>query len=186
MRRIEWGQVNEETLVLAAQDGDLDAFDELAKRYRTAARIVADRLVDREMAEDVVQDAFLAAYKALPQLKDRRRFGAWFLAIVRHRASRALAGNGRSPEPLTEHLDRLIIAAAPSIAQGSYGENAVATKALLDLPTDLRDVADLFYLQDWPVSRIASALGLTSATVKWRLHTARQKLRRALGPCMEQ
>ncbi len=185
MRRIDWTQAEEGDLVAAAQAGDLGAFDQLAKRYRPAALMVANRMVDRDLAEDVVQEAFLAAYKALPQLKHEGLFGAWFSAIVRHRASRALTGLRREPEPLSEHVDRLILEAAPSIGQGLQDIDTPVSRALGALPLELGEVADLYYLQDWPVSRIARVLGLTVTTVKWRLHTVRQKLRRTLDPCLE-
>src|SRR5436309_14932911 len=78
----------DEVLVVAAILGDLDAFDELATRYRAAVMRVAQAIVGRDDAEDVAQDALLLAFKALPSIEDPTKFAAWLSAITRHRALR--------------------------------------------------------------------------------------------------
>src|SRR5713226_7131450 len=78
----------DEVLVVAAILGDLDAFDELALRYRAAVVRTAQSIVGRENAEDVAQDALLLAFKALPSIEEPRKFAAWLSAITRHRAFR--------------------------------------------------------------------------------------------------
>jgi len=78
----------DEVLVVAAILGDLDAFDELATRYRAAVVRVAQAIVGRDDAEDVAQDALLLAFKALPSIEDPTRFAAWLAVITRHRAFR--------------------------------------------------------------------------------------------------
>src|SRR6266550_4892944 len=78
----------DEVLVVAAILGDLDAFDELASRYRAAVVRAAQAIVGREDAEDVAQDALLLAFKALPSIEEPAKFAAWLSAITRHRAMR--------------------------------------------------------------------------------------------------
>src|SRR5258706_4648113 len=78
----------DEMLVVAAILGDLDAFDELASRYRAAVVRAAQAIVGREDAEDVAQDALLLAFKALPSIEEPGKFAAWLSAITRHRALR--------------------------------------------------------------------------------------------------
>src|SRR5256712_12646483 len=78
----------DEVLVVAAILGDLEAFDELALRYRAAVVRVAQAIVGRENAEDVAQDALLLAFKALPSIEEPRKFPAWLSAITRHCAMR--------------------------------------------------------------------------------------------------
>ena len=78
----------DEVLVVAAILGDLDAFDELALRYRAAVVRAAQAIVGREDAEDVAQDALLLAFKALPSIEEPAKFAAWLSAITRHRAFR--------------------------------------------------------------------------------------------------
>ena len=78
----------DEVLVVASILGDLDAFDELASRYRAAVVRTAQAIVGREDAEDVAQDALLLAFKALPSIEEPPKFAAWLSAITRHRALR--------------------------------------------------------------------------------------------------
>ena len=78
----------DEVLVVAAIIGDLQAFDRLVLRYRAAVTRVATSIVGREDAEDVAQDAWLLAFKALPSIDEPRKFPAWLAAITRHRAMR--------------------------------------------------------------------------------------------------
>ena len=86
--RMDWGR-DESELVWKAKVGDLSAFDVLVWRYRPAAVLTARGILPtRELADDAVQDAFISAYKSLPQLEDATRFGSWISAIVRYRALR--------------------------------------------------------------------------------------------------
>src|SRR3984893_9890240 len=68
--------------------GNLDAFNELASRYRSAVSRTAQSIVGREDAEDVAQDSLLLAFKALPSIEEPSKFAAWLSAITRHRALR--------------------------------------------------------------------------------------------------
>src|SRR5258706_9715773 len=78
----------DEILVVEAILGNLDAFDELASRYRVAVMRTAQAIVGREFAEDVAQEALLLAFKALPSIEDPSKFAAWLSAITRNRAMR--------------------------------------------------------------------------------------------------
>ena len=72
--------------ILQCLQGNADAFEPLVRRYQNAAFAVAmGFLRDRTDAEDVVQDAFVAAYCKLSQLKDPAVFGSWFHRIVVNR-----------------------------------------------------------------------------------------------------
>ena len=141
-------------------------------------------LKDRELAEDAVQDAFLAAYKALPSLNEPNAFRPWLGAIVRHRATRLLAGERRKPLP----LDDVILAHTPSILadieRGS--QSCVLRKAITALGAELAPPMQLYYLDDWQVTAIADFLAVPRTTVKWRLHTGRARLRAALTPNWEE
>ena len=89
MGQEEWSQLSDVELVVAALVGNLEAFGELVRRFRPAVRAVVSGMVNsRESAEDVVQDTFLLAFKALPQLQDVNNFPSWLHAIARNRAIR--------------------------------------------------------------------------------------------------
>ena len=82
-------ELDDATLVAAAKGGQYSAFEVLARRYRLMIISVAWRFSRvYEDAEDVAQDAWLLAFKALPSIEDPRKFAAWLAAIARHRAMR--------------------------------------------------------------------------------------------------
>src|SRR5665811_1204400 len=78
-------------LVIRAKAGDVDAFTDLVKRYQAMALGYAyTNLGDFHLAEDAVQQAFIAAYKSLSRLEQPERFGAWLRGIVRFECLRIL------------------------------------------------------------------------------------------------
>lgn len=182
-----WRALSDEELVLSATAGDFGAFDELVRRFRPAVLNVARRLVGREAAEDVAQDALLLAFKALPQLQEPGRFGLWLGAITRNRALRWAQRKSNRDSAAASEWDELILENTPHL--GPLPEKTIErdetrdqVRAAVDqLPSTLGPVMVLYYYEDMPVSRIAGILGLTSTTVKWRLHQGRLALRRVLA-----
>jgi RNA polymerase sigma-70 factor (ECF subfamily) len=169
----------DEVLVVAAIVGDLDAFDELAARYRAAVVRAAQAIVGREDAEDVAQDALLLAFKALPSIEDPGKFAAWLQAITRHRALR-LSKRERARKNVSVELDDLLIEsvaalARPLVADSAQDEGMV--RALEHVPADYALVLRLRFLDEMPLKRIAAFLGVPVSTVKWRVHRGKQLLR---------
>ena len=176
---------DEEELVEAAKFGDLTAFDELVRRYRPAAFLTANGiLASRELADDAVQEAFISAYKSLPQLDDATRFGGWIFAIVRNRSFRVRAGETKHPLP----IDELIAAHLPSFHEKieERAEFAEIRCALKTLPPESQTVVELYYLHEWSIASIAQYLGFPKTTVKWRLHASRIQLRTLLSNPLEE
>lgn len=180
----EWQRVKDDTLlVLMAMAGDLDAFDELVRRYRPATLAVAYGVAGSwDDAEDAAQEAFLIALKALPTLRDPAKFGAWLHAITRHQALRYANHRQRW------QLDELLLERWEALNE----ENEFARmerreryeelhNALKDLPEMYRLVIWLRYFEDMPLKRIAAFLDLPLTTVKWRLHEAKRMLRKKLS-----
>jgi len=181
--------ISDEELVLAALLGDLAAFDELVCRFRGAViRVAAQTLGTRTAAEDVAQEAFLLAFKALPQLQEPSRFASWLCAITRHRARRVGKREGRTETVAPSQLDRLILehtsalTDCPSEEVARKSVRALVPEALSLLPTEYRITLELRYYEEWPVARIAEFLSLPITTVKWRLHHGRNLMRRHLEP----
>src|SRR5258707_12773570 len=95
--------MDHERLVRRAAGGDVRAFVDLTRRFQHFAFGSALALVhDFQQAEDVVQEAFLAAWTALPNLADSAAFPGWLRGIVRHHAFRVLRGNHLQTLPLSE------------------------------------------------------------------------------------
>ena len=90
-------------LVREASNGDVSAFVALTRRFQHLAFGSALALVrDFQVAEDVTQDAFLAAWSALPTLSDPTAFPGWLRGVVRHHAFRVLRRRQLNLVPLTE------------------------------------------------------------------------------------
>lgn len=173
------GEPPDEVLVVAAILGDLDAFDELASRYRAAVVRTAQAIVGRDDAEDVAQDALLLAFKALPSIEEPPKFAAWLSAITRHRALRFSkrershrAGRIDLDEFLLEQVEAL---GHPLVARPE-GDDELRL-ALDSVPADYALVLRLRFFDEMPLKRIGAFLGAPLSTVKWRIHRGKQLLR---------
>src|SRR5262249_47182118 len=129
-------------------------------------------------AEDIVQEAFVAAWYGLPSLADPAAFPGWLRGIVRHRAHRVLR---------RKHLEALPLAVARAVADDKPGpdhrveqrqEASAVLNAVAGLPRPLREVVTLFYVHECSQQDIATFLGVPVSTVNNRLHAARAQLKR--------
>jgi len=161
--------------VRAAQRGSADAFDELfARHWPRAYRAACLVCGDAHAAEDVAQEAFLAAIRALDRFDRRRPFGPWLHRIVvnraidhtRARALRREVAGERAPEPVAPE------AAAPD-------EELV--EALAALGPEQRAVVVLRHLLGYTPGQIAGLLDLPRGTVNSRLRRGLDALGAELG-----
>jgi RNA polymerase sigma-70 factor, ECF subfamily len=168
-----WAKVREAALVRAAQRGSEDAVAELFARHWDDARRAALLVTgDRAAAEDIAQEAFLAALRALPRFDLRRPLRPWLHRIVvnraidfaRARALRAEVGAEAAGDPV----------AAPEPA-GPPLDESIAT-ALMALSVDQRAVVVLRYLLDFTPGEIAALLDLPRGTVNSRLRRGLDEL----------
>lgn len=178
----------DEMLVLAAILGDLRSFDVLALRYRAAAYRVAQVSAGNQLAEDVVQEALLLAFKALPSIEEPDKFASWLYAITRHVAYR-LGQRSRQESARRVELDEALLENSAALAQPfKPNENAEAAwvrAGIEQLAEDYRLILQLRFYDEMPLRRIADFLDLPLTTVKWRLHRAKQLLRTRLAPPVE-
>ena len=167
----------DEVLVVAAILGDLDAFEELVTRYRAAVVRVAQAIVGREDAEDVAQDAWLLAFKALPAVEDPTRFAAWLAVITRHRAFR-FNKQQRPHQTGRVELDEFLLNQLGALGEPMLaGDDEELSRAIENLPADYAMALRLRFLDEMPLKRIAAFLGVPVSTVKWRVHRGKQLLR---------
>jgi len=173
-------------LVRRASRGDVAAFDALVAARLSASLRLARAIVDSPAdAEDVVQEAFVSAWRNLPRLREPDRFDAWFGRILVNTARTHIRRRG-SVRPISidrRHVDDGREDDTPG--QHDPGlESVVSSDALsraIDrLTTDQRSILALHHLEERPVAQIAAVLGIPVGTAKWRLHAARQALERAL------
>lgn len=171
-------------LVLAAILGDLRSFDVLALRYRAAAYRVAQTIAGNELAEDIVQEAFLLAFKALPSIEEPDKFASWLYAITRHAAYR-LGQRTRQERAQRVELDEALLENSAVLAQPfkpiESAETAWVRAAIKTLDEEHRLILQLRFDDEMPLHRIADFLDLPLTTVKWRLHRAKKLLRQRLA-----
>ena len=180
-------------LVLAARDGDRDAFCGLLNRHRPTLIALCRRAVgDHELAEDAAQEAVLQALLSLDRLRQPDRFGAWLAGIglnvcrrwLRERSRdcwswEAVHGGRRAFDPPDRKPSPEELAEAGDLA------NRVR-RAVTDLPPGQRDAVMLFYLSGLTYAETAALLRVEVGAVKTRLHKARRALRRQLWGAMKE
>jgi RNA polymerase sigma-70 factor, ECF subfamily len=176
----------EAAAIARVQRGEAEAFDLLVRRYMRTGYAVAFRVVGhREDAEDVVQEAFLAALANIGSFDTGRKFGPWFHRIVVTRGLNFRKSRGRRA---TEALDDAGIASrdpGPAAAAERDGLRTSVAEALGRLPERQRMVVQLFELDGFSGAEIAGMLGISPGTVRWYLHEARQALRGMLAHLQE-
>jgi RNA polymerase sigma-70 factor, ECF subfamily len=169
-----WSRASEPELVRAAQRGSAEAFAELFRRHWPRAHRAAWLVVhDATAAEDVAQEAFLAAVRALDHFDRRRPFGPWLHRIVVNRA----IDYARARELRREVADAGIEPAAVDRADAP-GDDVLA--ALAGLAPDQRAVIVMRHLLGFTPGEIASALGLPRGTVNSRLRRGLDGLQEAV------
>jgi RNA polymerase sigma-70 factor (ECF subfamily) len=173
-------------LVTAARAGDRPAFDELVKATYADMYTLAYRLTgNEEDARDVVQDAYLRAYRGIRRFRGDARFTTWMYRITANCASTQLAKRSRTThDDLDDEVDVVDTAAEhdpEQRAELAFDRDRI-TRALEELPPRLRTVIVLRDVYDLPHESIAAELGITEAAAKVRLHRARRKLRERLFP----
>jgi RNA polymerase sigma-70 factor (ECF subfamily) len=175
---------DEPGLLARAKGGDLSAFEEIVRRYQRRVYGVALRVVRRhDVADDVVQEAFMRAHRALASFDLERPFGPWICRI----AANLAVNHVRSPEAREEglpedHGERVAESGDP--LDGVLDREAldVLAGALARLPAEQRAVFVLRAMEEMSYKEIAEALGLSMGTVMSRLFRARQRLAEALAP----
>jgi RNA polymerase sigma-70 factor, ECF subfamily len=177
---------NEAAAISRVQAGDAEAFDLIVRRYMRPAYAVAFRVLGhREDAEDVVQEAFLAALAGIRTFDTTRRFGPWLYRIVVTRGLNFRKSRSRRAADLLEDGGVASRDPGPATAAEQAGLREMVTTALARLPERQRMVVQLFELDGFSGAEIAAMLGVSPGTVRWYLHEARQALRPMLAHLQE-
>jgi RNA polymerase sigma-70 factor (ECF subfamily) len=180
---------SEVDLVRRAQRGDADAFESLvAARVGSSFRLARAIVGDTGDAEDVTQDAFVAAWRSLPRLRDPERFDAWFGRILVNAARMSTRRRGPTlARPIAfrdasfedEGLGELVAGRMDPALNGVVASDALQ-RAIDRLSVDQRTILALHHLEGRPVTEVAAFFGIPVGTAKWRLHAARAALERAM------
>ena len=178
-------RVTDEELVLLARQGDPDAFDQLVVRHQAAVfRAALAALRVREDAEEVAQDAFVRAWRALGRFRGDSSFRTWMLRIVWNRAisrRRGLATWLRKSTPLDDVVEPAAVAECQYLDMQHAELQVHAVNAIQGLTPKLRDALLLAQSGEYQYDEIARMLGVPVGTVKWRISEARKKVREKLS-----
>lgn len=167
--------------------GETGAFERLVRKYaRLAGAIAYGVLGDLDLAEDVVQEAFLRAYRGLGTLRDPSRFRVWLGGIVRRRAIDVLRQETTRRTLDLEGEDvagSVVSSGLPPDArlEGEERQRKVA-EALAELPEEDRTVLALKHMEGLSYKEIGEITGFTVSAVESRLFRARRALAEKLAP----
>jgi RNA polymerase sigma-70 factor (ECF subfamily) len=178
---------SDEELLAGLAAGRLEALDALYERYKTMAYGIARRITaDDVLAEDVVQDAFLGAWRGADRyVAGRGSVKTWLLSIVHHRAIDAVRRRRPTIELPAEQEGALT--PAPLTMPDVWGEVSGrldaerVTAALATLPAAQREALELAYFGGLTQTEIAERTGVPLGTVKSRVRLALIAMRRELG-----
>ncbi len=172
-------------LVRGALDGAESAFREIVQRYQRPIYGLIVRMVrDPARAEELAQDTFVKAFRALHTYDVQRKFSAWLLTIAHHVAIDELRKGSLATEPLdqpTEDGERIrefadTSAATPALLAERAELASVLQRAIGRLRPEYREVVSLRYERELDYDEIVEITGLPMGTVKSSLHRARKEL----------
>ena len=181
-RRPAGATLDDATLVVRAREGDVDAFEDLVRRYQLPVYRIAVRILDdRCSAADIAQEAFVTAWRRLPEVKAEQAFAAWLYRIVVTRAVSTLRAV-RPHMPLDETAAARDRFPGPEEHALADGLAAALSCALNRLTPEQRACWILREMEGLSYEEVAAILHTTPGAVRGRLHRARPQLAEELTP----
>lgn len=181
--------VDDQTILAGLRAGDQQAFETLVRVYGGRMLAVARRFVrNDEDAQDIVQSAYLNAFRAVGQFEGHCLIGTWLHRIVVNTALMTLRSRRRKPEASIEdllpafiedghHVEQFSDWSAPADELMQRAETRALVRSCIDrLPGNYRDVLMLRDIEELSTVEAAEMLAITPTAVKVRLHRARQAL----------
>ncbi len=185
----------DQALVERAQEGDSRAFDALVIKYQQRVIQLVSRLVNDADAPDVAQEAFIKAYRALPNFRGQSAFYTWLYRIAINTAKNYLVSRKRRPADqdidvqdaeLYGHTEHLSDRATPEAAVLTEEIRQVVADTIGGLPADLRTAISLREFDGLSYEDIALAMNCPVGTVRSRIFRARAAVDEQLKPLLEQ
>jgi len=182
-------------LVSRVQAGDKQAFDLLVIKYqRKIMRLLSRMIRDPAEIEDVAQEAFIKAYRALPQFRGDSAFYTWLYRIAINTARNWLAANKRAPSTPSafENEEGETFNESDVLTDGSNPESEMASrqiaetvnKAINDLPEELRNAIVMREIDGMSYEDIAQSMNCPIGTVRSRIFRAREAIAIRLRPLL--
>lgn len=188
----------DQTLVTRAQRGDKHAFDLLVSKYqRRLGRLLMRWVRDPSEVQDVVQETFIKAYRALPTFRGESAFYTWLYRIGVNAAKNYLAARGRRVQIVTgtgggdeeteslEDSDQLQDVNTPESVLLSREIGAAVSDAMDALPEELRTAITLREIEGLSYEEIAAIMNCPIGTVRSRIFRAREAIAARLRPLLD-
>lgn len=183
-------------LVLRVQQGDKLAYNLLVSKYhRRLGRLLTRLLRNQEDIEDVIQESFIKAYRAIGNFRGESAFYTWIYRIAINTAKNLLVTQSRRPSTVQEQTDNdnetfednsalSNIDTPESLLQTRQIGEAV-NQAMAALPDDLRDAIVMREIDGLSYEEIAAAMGCPIGTVRSRIFRAREAISARIKPLLE-
>ncbi len=186
----------DQQLVLRAQKGDKHAFELLVAKYQRKLGRLLSRLVrDPAEVEDVTQEAFIKAYRALPSFRGDSAFYTWLYRIAINTAKNYLVAMGRRAPTSTsydhedaetfEDAEQLRDTATPEAELQGKQIASTVNRAMDRLPEDLRKAITLREIEGLSYEEIATVMSCPIGTVRSRIFRARESIAAELRPLLD-
>ncbi len=189
------GEEADQQLVERVQKGDRRAFDVLVLKYQHRIYSLVTRFMrDPDDVQDVVQEAFIKAYRALPGFRGESAFYTWLYRIAINTAKNHLAARARRPRGIdvdaedAEHIINATVLrdlAGPESLLMTEQLRAVIEQAIAALPEDLRTALTLREFDGLSYEEIAEAMQCPVGTVRSRIFRAREAIDREILPLVD-
>jgi len=180
-------ELSDEALISAIAGGAVWAMEPLYQRYSRILYSLAYRMVaDHQIAEDLLQDAFLAVWRRATSYSPQSgAVRSWLVSIVHHRTIDYLRGVRRRSvlkEATWEEVELDERAAFPDVWDEAWRsvQSSQVRAALMNIPTEQRMVIELAYFQGWTHTEISQGCQIPLGTVKARMRLGLQHLKKAL------
>lgn len=174
-------RLEEQNLIERAAAGDRAAAESLIKAHQNSLFAYMLRLSGRpDVAEDIVQDAFVRVLANLNRFDPRFRFSTWLFTIAKRLYVNAM-------QKLRPVYDSDVVGSwkgadsSPDMAcdeESRLRAQECLSEALSELSEEQRQIILLFHQQEWPISQIAAYMNMPEGTIKSHLHRGRRKMRR--------
>ena len=179
---------NERVLIHRAKQGDTGAFEQLVNQHSQFVYNLALRLLnDPQEAEDLTQEAFIRAWKALPRFREDARFTTWLYRIVTNLCYNRMPRLKTEFEAADPDEDVELPSGGPSIESSIMNAETkqYLHQAISALPENYKLLITLRHLQGLSYQEIADSTGLPLGTVKTGIFRARRQLKEVLVPLLD-
>ena len=173
--------IHDEWLVLRCKTGDSDALAELIARWQGRLRRLIWRLTDGHAdGDDIAQEVWMLVVRKLNRLNDPTAFPHWLYRIAAARCADWVRKTTRDRGLKAQEETKHVISAGQTASNSALDAKNLIRRGLAALPEQQRLILSLFYIEEFSTEEIAEILDIPSGTVKSRLYTARNELRKYL------